>query len=365
MLISCLFAISAATAYDLNDRYWDHIYPSEEPFELNVSSFPDELVSDERLTQHFQLALDIWNTQGDARIHLDNGGTTTDVQYGDGNNDHNTTLFQELYEGTALAKARYNAIDNALTDCDIAFYGENLNGVIPWSFAPDGGIDETYDFAHTMVHEMGHCVGISHSEFEEAVMYGSSTKGSGWEKRDLHTDDIAAIQAIYGTATIALTLDQWHLNDATGDGVMSPGETGEIVVTVRNAGDAHAYAVDGRLVSPHPAVIVQDSTHVAVLGDLAPGSTLGTHNPDMRFAIRTPEDCLPTGPVELNLQVFDHRLTSTSMTIDIPVACALTYATGTRSEGCGCNQPDRFSSNASLLGLLVALGYRRKLLQQS
>ena len=363
MLTSLLLLLPLAQGYTLNERYWDHDYPSEEPFELNVASFPSELVDSSALTDFYRLGLDIWNTQGDARIHLTYGGETTDTQYGDGNNDHNTTMYQAFYEGTALAKARHNAIGGALTDCDIAFYGENLNGVIPWSFAADGGIEGTYDFAHTVVHEMGHCVGIGHSEFEEAVMYSSSTKGSGWEKRDLSTDDIEAIQAIYGTASISLAIDAWTLQDADGDNTLSAGEEGTIVVTVRNTGNAHAYDVDGRLSSSHPGLGIQESTSLFPLGDLAPGATKGDLADQLTFSVKAASDCLPTAPVPLELLVFDAHQNAITTTIDVEVACPFPFQNAAASAGCGCSSQRQTSAFGLLLFPLFGLFRRRKLLE--
>ena len=46
-----------------------------------------------------------------------------------------------------------------------------------------------------MTHEIGHTVGILHSEVKEALMYAYASKST---RAKLHQDDIDAIQALYG-----------------------------------------------------------------------------------------------------------------------------------------------------------------------
>ena len=46
-----------------------------------------------------------------------------------------------------------------------------------------------------MTHEIGHTVGILHSEVKESLMYA---RRSRYAKAKLHQDDIDAIQALYG-----------------------------------------------------------------------------------------------------------------------------------------------------------------------
>ena len=52
-----------------------------------------------------------------------------------------------------------------------------------------------YDFKSVFLHEMGHVCGLSHSEYESAVMYESI--GTNTDKSNLTQDDIDGIKDIY------------------------------------------------------------------------------------------------------------------------------------------------------------------------
>ncbi|MBA4181355.1 MAG: hypothetical protein C0506_12260 [Anaerolinea sp.] len=64
-----------------------------------------------------------------------------------------------------------------------------------WSWTTGSPI--SIDLQSVATHEFGHALGLNHSASGSAVMYASY--GSGSDKRALTGDDIAGIQAIYGT----------------------------------------------------------------------------------------------------------------------------------------------------------------------
>lgn len=81
--------------------------------------------------------------------------------------------------------------DGALAEFDM-----QISTQVPWS------IDQptphrTYDLYSNLLHEFGHGAGIAHSQSPNAVMYFSLNTAT--EKRQLRPDDIAALQAKYGT----------------------------------------------------------------------------------------------------------------------------------------------------------------------
>lgn len=71
---------------------------------------------------------------------------------------------------------------------------------LEWDF-DDGYTDQQsenrYSFYATALHELGHSLGLDHSDVENAVMYGYYTDSTG----SLSYDDIAGIQHIYGFAS--------------------------------------------------------------------------------------------------------------------------------------------------------------------
>lgn len=76
-------------------------------------------------------------------------------------------------------------------DADILFNGFYFQ----WSTAPTPP-PEHYDIENTIVHEIGHLLGLDHSDIPEATMYGYSGIGET-SKRELHPDDREGICAIY------------------------------------------------------------------------------------------------------------------------------------------------------------------------
>ncbi|XP_050365327.1 metalloendoproteinase 5-MMP-like [Argentina anserina] len=61
-----------------------------------------------------------------------------------------------------------------------------------WSLAPK---PDQIDLVYTALHEIGHLLGLAHSENPDAVMYATIKPGA--HSRVLHADDIAAIHAMY------------------------------------------------------------------------------------------------------------------------------------------------------------------------
>ncbi|AAN04364.1 matrix metalloproteinase [Heliothis zea nudivirus] len=67
----------------------------------------------------------------------------------------------------------------------------------PWVFsnnAEERKPEESADFQSIALHELGHALGVGHSDVHDAVMYPYY----GGVKRELKEDDIAAIKALYG-----------------------------------------------------------------------------------------------------------------------------------------------------------------------
>lgn len=81
---------------------------------------------------------------------------------------------------------------HTIIDADIAF---NLRGA-RWAVVDGDEKHGRYDVQNAFTHELGHAVGLAHSQELEAVMYGRTHPGET-RKRSLFTDDTVALEVLY------------------------------------------------------------------------------------------------------------------------------------------------------------------------
>lgn len=72
----------------------------------------------------------------------------------------------------------------------------------PWAIV---GTPSEPDVLGILTHEIGHSLGIDHSEFDGAVMFPAALRRNGPGTGLLTADDIAAVRAIYGTGIGSVT----------------------------------------------------------------------------------------------------------------------------------------------------------------
>jgi hypothetical protein len=78
-----------------------------------------------------------------------------------------------------------------MTQCDVVFW----DGSTTWSTTTPSFYQ--FDVESVALHELGHCLGLDHSQYNWAVMWYSINWGE--VQRELSTDDIAGVLAIYGS----------------------------------------------------------------------------------------------------------------------------------------------------------------------
>lgn len=89
----------------------------------------------------------------------------------------------------ALTSVFYNTETGEIWDVDIEINGQFFE----WTTTTEYPVN---DIQNTITHEIGHTLGLDHSQFPDATMYGYSEEGD-LMKRDLSQDDIEGLCHIY------------------------------------------------------------------------------------------------------------------------------------------------------------------------
>lgn len=193
--------------FAFNGAFWswqDH--PIEDPFTLDVASFPADAGDDADIEAAILEPMDDWNGL-DLDLVLRYGGIEA------GGNQDNDGFFHIYYdpdtvgsEGVLAFTGTWVWQDGAAYDCDMVFMHHNAYGEVLWSSDPAGAPDGRYDIQAVTLHELGHCIGLAHSQYSDAVM---TAYYAGY--RYLTPDDV------YGAGE----LFDLPCEDGDGDGVAS------------------------------------------------------------------------------------------------------------------------------------------------
>lgn len=102
--------------------------------------------------------------------------------------------------GLATTLVTVNARTNEILDADIAFNADSYEFAL---VDVPRGDERTYDVRNTVMHELGHALGLQHNaEDPEVVMYPSSAPQET-VKRHLAPDDVAGLTELYGVDAFA------------------------------------------------------------------------------------------------------------------------------------------------------------------
>jgi Matrixin len=139
----------------------------------------------------------------DYRFDLAEGYTTEGAaHYADADN-RSVLVYEEAEAWDALGHSSaafavttvaYSRSSGAISEADIEFNG----GMPTWSVCPpDGCTDDSHtDLVNVLTHELGHTLGLAHSDVADSTMSCSATPGET-VKRTLAPDDLAGICATY------------------------------------------------------------------------------------------------------------------------------------------------------------------------
>lgn len=143
-----------------------------------------------------------WTDQTCTCIRFVDTGITTDTQLGYDQNSAASNKNLVIFQGTrwnydTRAVAITSNVFNEDTG-EVVAYDMELNNV-HFVFSLDGlprNGRATMDLKNTVTHEVGHILGLDHSPERESTMYVSGLPGET-KKRDLHSDDINGLCALY------------------------------------------------------------------------------------------------------------------------------------------------------------------------
>jgi len=196
--------LPVALAWETSGITWTwQSHPVEDPFAVDVDSFPTDEVDPDELSDALDGAMESWST-----LDLDLALSREDDSSGGVlAADGQFTILHDAYDGMGGVLAftgTWTWDDYAGFDCDVVFLDYDDYGDIVWSADPDGPASGATDIQAVALHELGHCLGLNHSADSGAVMYAYY---SGL--RDLADDDIAGISSLYTAGC----------EDGDGDGV--------------------------------------------------------------------------------------------------------------------------------------------------
>ena len=164
------------------------------PWSINARGSED--VDDLQVQEAMQTAFDTWEaTQSHYVSFQYRGATCVDtVGFVPWMDTYNVVLWRDDVQQwpyaervVGLTSVTLDAVTGVIADADIEWNG------IDYEFSI-GGSPESYDLQAAATHEVGHLLGLGHSENPNATMWKKSKEGEV-NKRQLHSDDIAGVSA--------------------------------------------------------------------------------------------------------------------------------------------------------------------------
>ncbi len=230
LILVMLFSfITTATAYNVqfsdNSKSTPLRWQNKKiPVSFSRSLLNQNSISKEEVLKAINSSLETWENAADIRF-IENWSDENSVsplgKNGDSINlvtisqtSENLLLFNgDASDNAARTRVFFNRKGN-ITESDIV-----LN---PYTrFSTDGSIG-TYDFEAVLTHELGHLLGLEHSDALGSTMFANQGKNGiynlkSFAPRTLSADDISGIRSLYGTTSV--------LNDCCGS------ISGKILVT--------------------------------------------------------------------------------------------------------------------------------------
>lgn len=188
VLVALVASAVAANAYVTSGHVWKSRQVSYYVNPVNLDLPEAEIVS------AVQSGAANWPDQSRANFSFSYAGRSSATAVA--NNAHNDVFFRNEANGSTIA-VTYWWYDGTgyLVDADILFYDGGFT-----FFGNTGACGSGQYVQDVATHEFGHALGLKHTAVTSATMYASTGSCSkNW--RSLDPDDIAGVEALYGTRT--------------------------------------------------------------------------------------------------------------------------------------------------------------------
>jgi len=192
VIVLMIFAlsISPVSAYVLCGIDWNWLggSPVTVNYKVNGNCLDASAGNAENQVNVIQLASTTWNNAGaDFNFHFNGTHSNTNASH----NNVNEVLWRNVSGGGALATTTIWYAGNNLQECDMVFWDLGIT----WHGGSGAPPSNMFDIQSVGTHEFGHFLCLDHSPYAAAVMYYAIANGQ--MKRELHSDDIDGIFAIY------------------------------------------------------------------------------------------------------------------------------------------------------------------------
>lgn len=182
LLGSFILGITSAKAYSI---WYSKGFSSSSPININV----DEKLS-RQMVEAVDYASETWSKAGkDMKLKVVRKEVPTKAASYPKRNGLNEITQNKMGSNKYLMQCTVYGLNGQVIEADI-----NINTSYPWGNAKNSS--KVYDYNGVMTHEMGHMLGLGHSEVKDSTMYETAYKGE-IKKRELKSDDIRALKAIY------------------------------------------------------------------------------------------------------------------------------------------------------------------------
>ena len=195
LILAALLAPSVAHSFEWNGARWGVSQGEQVPYLVSENLSND--LTDEDCLEGIDLGYEAWNMLTCSYMRWRFNGRTDNTAWGAGEGQ-NVTSWREADWGDssaalAITSAIWGGANSFFTDTDIKFNGVHHE----WAnFRMAPGRDGRTDIASVSAHEVGHAIGLGHSNVSGSTMWPSTGPGD-IGGRSLSADDIAGACDIY------------------------------------------------------------------------------------------------------------------------------------------------------------------------